>query len=228
MNEVNSQSAYAEFYLLDLDRTLLDTEKAAELLRNAVSWHNAQLAILLGQKIEDYTLLGESFSMRDFILEQVGEAETAKIETKFIELAADQDLLNTGAHELIAYIRSKPGAGVGILTFGSPEGQAMKIAAAGMSDIPFLVTGETFKGEQISSWRDERGIYNLPEELSGASATTIVFVDDKPFSFKGLAGDCRGYWIHSLYDAGKEKIPSYVVPVEKLTDIIQLERARTN
>jgi len=222
MNEVK----VSEFYLLDLDRTLLDTVKATELLRTAVSWYNAGLANQLTQLIEDYTLLGESFSMRDFILEQIGEAKTAEIEAKFIELAADQELLNPGASELIDYIRSKPNTGVGILTFGSPEGQAMKIKAAGLDDMPFLVTGETFKGEQISSWRDEQGIYNLPEEFGGVSATIIVFVDDKPFSFKGLAGDCRGYWIHSLYDAGKEKIPFYVVPVEKLTDIIALEKAR--
>jgi len=221
-----SEVEMKEMYLLDLDRTLLDTDKAAEALRIAVSWHNAALATQLTQRIEDYTLLGESFSMRDFILEQVGEVKTAEIEAKFIELSADQDLLNPGARELIAYIRSKPGAAIGILTFGSTEGQAMKIKAAGIADLPYLVTGETFKGEQISSWRDENGVYNLPEELGGISVATIVFVDDKPFSFKGLAGDCRGYWVHSLYDAGKERIPSYVVPVEKLADIIQLEIAR--
>jgi FMN phosphatase YigB (HAD superfamily) len=212
------------YYILDLDRTLLNTDKAAELMRHAVSWHNSDLAGELAQRIEDYTLLGESFSMRDFIVERIGEDGIVEIEAKYKELSAAADVLNPGAQLLLDYLQDKPHVGVGILTFGSPLGQAMKIHAAGLAMLPFLVTGETFKGEQISSWRREDGLYQLPSELGGGTTNHIVFVDDKPFSFKGLAADCRGYWVKSLYDAGKEKLPSYVLPVESLKDIIVLER----
>lgn len=211
------------FYILDLDRTLLDTERAAKIMRDAASWRNTDLAAELTQKIEDYTLYGESFSMHDFIVERVGEQELALIEQKYRELASGQDLLNTGAKELMAYIETRPNTAFGILTFGSPKGQALKIQVSGLGAIPFMVTQETFKGEQISSWRDESGVYHLPTELGGQMAHTIVFVDDKPFSFKGLAADCRGYWVKSLYDAGMEKLPDYVVPVKNLQAIIALE-----
>ena len=213
------------FYLLDLDRTLLDTEKSANLLRTVVAQHSPALAVELARNVEDYSLLGESFSMRDFIVEKVGEAEATEIERRFIAAASGQDLLNVGARELMAYIRSLSDATFGILTYGLLGGQTMKIRAAGMADVPSLVTSETFKGEQISSWRGEDGVYHLPEELGGGMATTIAFVDDKPFSFKGLTADCRGYWVKSLYDAGKEKLPSYITPVETLLEIIDLEKA---
>jgi len=220
-----NEGSVTTFYLLDLDRTLLDTEKAAELLRTVVARYSPKLAVELARNVEDYSLLGESFSMRDFIVEKVGEAEATEIEARFIAAASDQDLLNIGAHALMAYIRTLPDAAFGILTYGSLGGQTMKIRAAGMADVPSLVTGETFKGEQISSWRGEDGLYHLPEELGGGTAATIAFVDDKPFSFKGLTADCRGYWVKSLYDAGKEKLPSYITPVETLLEIIELEKA---
>ncbi|MBC7459335.1 hypothetical protein H7200_01310 [Candidatus Saccharibacteria bacterium] len=219
MNDSHNQT----YYILDLDRTILNTDKAADLMRNAVSWHNTDLASELAQRIEDYTLLGESFSIRDFIVERIGEDGIAEIETKYNELSAAVDVLNPGAQSLLDYLQTKPDAGVGILTFGSPLGQAMKIHAAGLDVLPFLVTGETFKGQQISSWRRDDGLYQLPPELGGGTTNQIVFVDDKPFSFKGLAADCRGYWVKSLYDAGNEKLPSYVQPVENLKDIIALE-----
>ena len=220
MNDNHNQT----YYILDLDRTLLNTDKAANLMRNAVSWHNTDLAGELVQRIEDYTLLGESFSIRDFIVERIGEDGIVEIETKYKELSATVDVLNPGAQLLLDYLQKKPDIGVGILTFGSTLAQAMKIHAAGLDVLPFLVTRETFKGEQISSWRRDDRLYQLPSELGGGTTNQIVFVDDKPFSFKGLAADCRGYWVKSLYDAGKEKLPSYVQPVESLKDIIAFER----
>ena len=76
MSELNITT----FYVLDLDRTLLDTEKAADVLRVVVAAHNPQLAIELAKNVEDYSLHDKSFSMRDFILGQIGEPETAEIE----------------------------------------------------------------------------------------------------------------------------------------------------
>lgn len=212
------------FYLIDLDRTLLNTDRTVEVMRGVVALHDTELAQSLEQCFEDYTLLGESFSMRDYIVENVGEAEMAKIEVKFKAIAADQDLLNPSALTLLEYLRTKPDAGMGILTYGSPLGQAMKISAAGLGDVPFAVTSETFKGALIASWRQEDDWYHLPEEFGSAVAKTVVLVDDKPFSFKGLPIDCRGYLVKSLYDAGEEKLPFVVTPVPDLTTVIAAEK----
>lgn len=216
------------FYVLDLDRTLYDTIKATELMRGVVALHNTSLAASLEQRFEEYTSQGESFSMRDFIVENVGEEEMQKIELKYHETALQQDLLNPGAKELIAYIRSKESADLGILTYGSPLGQAMKIAAAaGLEDIEYLITPETFKGSLIASWRQDDGLYRMPEELGGVTAASIVFVDDKPFSFKGLPIDCLGYLVKSVYDAGIEKLPAQVHMVETLHEVVAAEKKRS-
>lgn len=221
MNESN----IAIFYVLDLDRTIYNTLKATELLRGVIALHDTQLADALEQRFEEYTSQGESFSMRDFVVESVGEAEMQKIEGKYHELALQQDLLNPGAKELIAYIRGKDDVAMGILTYGSPLGQAMKIAAAvGLENIPYLITSETFKGALIASWRQDDELYHLPEEYGGMTAKHIVFVDDKPFSFKGLPIDCRGYLVKSVYDAGIEKLPSYVQTVDTLMEVLAAEK----
>lgn len=215
------------FYILDLDRTILDTIKSTELMEGVVALHDTDLSTALTQKFEEASSLGESFSMRDFIVEQVGEDEMLKIEEKFITLASERDVLMPGAKELMTYVGALPDAAFGIMTYGSERGQRMKIRAGGLGDIPALVTGETFKGAQIASWRQDDDLYHLPEELGGYVVTSIVLIDDKPFSFKGLPIDCRGYWVKSIYDAGVEKIPSQVQAESDLFAIIAAEKARS-
>lgn len=223
-----SEPDISTFYVLDLDRTIYDTFKATELLRGVIALHDTQLADALEQRFEEYTSQGESFSMRDFVVEKVGEEEMQKIEDKYHQLALQQDLLNPGAKELIAYIRSKDDANLGILTYGSQLGQGMKIAAAvGLENIPYLITSETFKGALIASWRGDDELYHLPEEYGGRTARNVVFVDDKPFSFKGLPIDCRGYLVKSVYDAGIEKLPPYVEIVDTLHQVLTAEKKRS-
>ena len=213
------------FYVLDLDRTLLDTVKAADLFRLVVAEWSVELSRALAQEVEDYSLRGKSFSMRDFIAERVGEEQAVEMEAVFIRSVADQNLLNDGARELMAAITALPDADFGILTYGSPTGQLMKIRAAGLSNIQNLVTREAFKGQQIASWRGDDGLYHIPEALGGARATTVVLIDDKSFSFQGLAPDCRGYWISPLRETGEEHPIVTVVPVRTLFEIIDQELA---
>lgn len=209
------------FYVLDLDRTLFDTPKATELMRGVLALHNTALAAQLEQKFEEYSLSGESFSMRDFIAENVSEDEMNQIEAKYKEVGREWDLLTPGARELLAYLRQTDGVAFGILTYGSVLGQNMKIAAVEeLGDVPFLVTLETYKGSLIASWRENDGLYHVPEELGGVSARNIVFVDDKPFSFKGIPIDCKGYLVKSVFDAGIEKLPHNVQIVDSLHDVL--------
>ena len=216
---------FSTFYVLDLDRTLLDTIKATELMRGVIALHDAELAARLEQRFEDYSASGESFSMRDFIAENVNEDEMIRIEAKYKEVAVDWELLNPGAKELLEYLSDKESAGFGILTYGSELGQKMKIeAVAELGAVPYLVTAETYKGAQIATWRENDGLYHLPEELGGGTAKKIVFVDDKPFSFKGLPIDCRGYLVHSVYDAGIEKLPHVVSQVNSLKEVVLAEK----
>lgn len=214
------------FYILDLDRTMLDTIKTTKCMEGVIALHDRNLSAVFMQKFEDSNLLGESFSIRDFITEQVGELEMQKIAVKFMAMTATQDLLMPGAKELMTYIRSLPSTALGIMTYGSLLGQTMKIEASGLGEIPFLVTPETFKGAVIAGWRQDDNLYHLPEELGGYSVKEVIFVDDKPFSFKGLPIDCRGYLVKSIFDAGIEDIPPYVQVVETLSQVVAAEKQR--
>jgi hypothetical protein len=189
-----------------------------------IALYDAHLSAILKQSFDESSLLGESFAMRDFIVDQVGEDEMKKIEVKLKTITATQDLLMPGAKELISYIQSLPNVAFGIMTYGSPLGQAMKIEVSGLADTPFLITQETFKGVLIASWRQDDELYHLPPEFGGFLAKNIVFVDDKPFSFRGLPIDCRGYLVKSIFDAGIEDIPPYVQVVDKLTEVITAEK----
>lgn len=212
-----------QFYVLDLDRTLFMSEKSLALMQGVIALYDPELGVLLQQQYDAYEAQGESFSVRDFIAERVDAVELQKIEAKYHELAATHDLLYPGAAALIEYIQQK-NAGIGILTYGSQQGQTMKITAdPTLRTIPFLVTSETYKGALIAGWRQDDDLYHLPEELGGGVAKTIIFVDDKPFSFKGLPIDCRGYWVKSIFDAGAEMLPDYVTPVADLSAVLATE-----
>jgi hypothetical protein len=225
---VNDNKNVTTYYILDLDRTLFNTEKSMEVMRGVVAMHDPDLASRLAQQFEEYTQLGESFSVRDFIIENVGEEKMQTIEPEYHEKGLGQDLLNEGARELLSYIRAKNDTQLGILTYGSPLGQAMKInAAAGLEGLPFMVTSETFKGSLIATWRQDDDAYHLPEELGGFVTKDIIFVDDKPFSFKGLPVDIVGYLVDSGYDAGIQNIPTNVTIVDSLNAVIDLEKKRT-
>jgi hypothetical protein len=203
---------------------MLDTPKATEVMEGVIAMHDADLSLALTQKFDESSSLGESFSMRDFIVETVGEAEMEKIETKYLEVIKDRDVLMPGAKELIEHIQAQPNVKFGIMTYGSIPGQMMKIKGAGLGDVPALISMETYKGALIAGWRRDDDLYHLPEELGGFTAETIVFIDDKPFSFKGLPIDCRGYLVKSIFDAGIEKVPSYVTHVTSLKEVIAAEK----
>ena len=221
-----NENNISTYYILDLDRTILDTIKATELMEGVIALHDRDLSALLTQRFEEYSQLGESFSMRDFIVENVGEVEMQKIQVKFEALAATQDLLLPGAKELMRYIASLPDTKFGIMTYGSINGQTMKLQAAGLGDVPTLITLETYKAVLIASWRQDDEKYHLPQELGEFIVKEIVFIDDKPFSFKGLPIDCRGYLVKSVFDAGIEKLPSNVTQVDTLKEILAAEKKR--
>lgn len=222
-----NDNSVATFYVLDLDRTLFDTEKAIAIMEEVVAVHDQVLARALSQRFREYSEQGESFSVREFIVDMTDEANMQVIEARYHEAARAQNLLLSGAKELLSLVRSRPQARFGILTYGSPQGQAMKMrAAAGLEEAPFLVTSGRHKGEQIAQWQQADGTYRLPEELGGVIAREVVFVDDKPFSFTGFPVDGTGYQVRGVKHVNDEPLPSHVTLVANLAEVVSLETAR--
>lgn len=222
-----SANSVSTFYVLDLDRTLFDTEKAIAIMQEVVAAHDPTLAQAIHQRFGEYTARGESFSVRDFIVEQTSEANMQVIEARYHDTAYAQDLLMPGATELFLLVRGRSDARCGIVTYGSPKGQTMKLhAAAGLEGVPFLVTAGRHKGEQIAQWRQANGTYIVPEELGGVIASEVVFVDDKSFSFTGFPADGIGYKLQGMKRANDEPLPAHVTLVADLAEVVNLEVAR--
>ena len=216
----------SKFYIIDLDRTLFDTEKNADFFAQAVRQHSEETADNLLKKVEAFALLGESFGMRQFVVDALGEEKTAEIEKSYLQIASHEDLFNPGAEKFLKVLLSKPGINFGILTYGSTPGQSLKLKAGKLAEVPHIITLEKFKGEYISSWRQPDGTFLLPEAFRTRGDVTerLVLIDDKALSFEFLPKDVQGYWYRpagSLYDGGE--VTENVKAVESFDDIIASE-----
>lgn len=216
----------SKFYIIDLDRTLFDTEKNADFFAQAVRKHSVETAEKLLEKVKKFALMGESFGMRQFVVEALGEEKTAEIEASYLEMTAHEDLFNPGAEKFLKVLLSKPGVNFGILTYGSAPGQLLKLKAGKLAEAPHIVTLEKFKGEYISTWQQPDGTFLLPKEFQtrGEVTENLVLIDDKALSFEFLPESVRGYWYRpskSLYSDGE--VADNVKVVESFEDIIASE-----
>lgn len=216
------------FYLLDLDRTLFDTQGASDILIQLVDELSHELAQHIRSQIDAFNQIGASFAIRDVIVEQVGEVKAKAIEHAFITEGKRRSLLLEGAIELMADVGQPPARQFGIMTYGSVKGQTMKLIAAQLDNVPHSIIQQKRKGEVIATWQRDGG-YQLPPELGGVFASELVFVDDRLFSFEGLPEDVTAYWVTqelALLDAVEHA--TNVHPVQSLTEVLEREHQRRN
>ena len=222
-----NEREFETFYVLDLDRTLFDTAKATRLMQSVLTEHDPQLAALLEQRYQESSRAKESFLVYDFIVDAVGEAGMKKIQAAYAEAAQDESLLLPGVEELLEFISSQRDVGVGVLTYGSREGQEMKLrSVVELGELPYSVTPEPHKGRQIAAWRSEAGMYHIPDELGKGATRSIVLVDDKPVSFVGVPDDVVGYLVPSIFKAEESEIPAHVKTVANLYEVVAHELSR--
>lgn len=222
-----------EFFVLDLDRCLLDTDKVQALLEYVLRRDLGIESTEMNDARKAHEASGGSFDTAGYVMTlldkqgQDGPSVWHTVEQRFIDEALQQDLLQPFAHQFIYELRlhKKP---YGVVTFGGAAWQSAKIAAAGLVDIPHLITHELEKGRLLSSWRRDDGVFLLPSAVAGSLiyAKHIVFVDDKPVSFVGLPPDVTGIWAiaprvswpSSAYDT----LPQNVTPVQGMQGAIEL------
>ena len=224
--EKNKVLHFHTFYLIDLDRTLFDTVSAAQAWMNLVEKEDADIARYIHSQVDEALRTMTSFSIRNTIVERGGEALAQKVDRAFIEYGAIHNLRLEGADALIEFATRNDQSSAGILTFGSPDGQLLKVKVAGLDHIPALVTDQQHKGELIRSWQKD-GSYHLPAEYGSVTADNIVFVDDRVFSFEGLPEDVVGYWLtHDFSVLDEVGFPENVTPVGHLQAVIEAEQER--
>ncbi len=212
------------YYLLDLDRCLLNTEALHmvfdEIVRS-MSIFDVNDIINAKKIVEERS--GGSFDTAEYIqteLQRLGrEDRWQDIEANFLVASKNYNYLLPGAAELLSTLDSLQYP-YGIITFGGQVWQAVKIKAAELDAIPHLITSEKQKGYQVAEWVQAG---QVPTVLGGTPFDEIVMVDDKVASFTGFPRQAaRGYQVRTGKDlqVHPDTLPANVSSVESLYDVI--------
>lgn len=183
------------FHILDLDRTLLDTSKLVHHLKEIIAHHDVQLSKDIGTELTSYAQQQKSFFIFEFIAKRVGYDNLNKYINELNYNVPANGLLLPGASERIAFAKSQPGWSMGILTYGSPHDQNIKLKLAGLQMERHFVTDEPRKGSLLASWKLPNGKYKLPVEFGGHTVDILTLDDDKLMAFTNLPEDVFGQWV---------------------------------
>lgn len=217
------------FYILDFDRTLADSDKLLEVFI-AVANQYTDISYEQIKKIDaDIKAKGDSFDtakyVRDRLMNTDSLAQWHQLEKQFIHESRSLNMMLPGAIELLKFF-DKRGEQYGILTYGNPLWQHLKLSACGFNHIRRIVTTNKRKGALISSWQQSDGTFALPSEYGNWFAERIVLVDDKAVSFEEFPGKpSSGYQVldyASALPAQLGKVPGNVRHVTTLQEIVKL------
>lgn len=220
--ERHSVKTVDAFCVLDLDRTLLDTEKAFNVFVDAVH----EVGFIDGYEVHDAVLeSGGSFDVLAYVRKELSdrldptgsgseriESIVADIKAEYIKRAKEENLLLPGALELLTELDGND-MPYGILTFGGDEWQGWKLEAARLDTVPTIVTRRKDKAAMMrDSWRRKiLGGFQLPEEFMSDGyriiAKKLLFLDDKLESLDGAPDDVLA--IHVIDDSKEVKRADY-------------------
>ena len=190
----------SEFYIVDFDRTLVDTDKLTEVFIEVAEQYGAISREQIEKADADVKRQGDSFDtagyVRDYLADNDRSEDWDKLEKQYIHESRSLNYLLPGAAELLEWLASR-GKHYGILTYGNPLWQHIKLAASGFNHVRHIVMEQKEKGRLVSSWhRAADDTFRLPHELGGGSADRIIMIDDKAVSFAEFPSTPSvGYWV---------------------------------
>jgi phosphoserine phosphatase len=213
-----------EFFIIDFDRTLADSDKLLEAFIEVTTEYIAIPREQIEAANRDVRQRGDSFDTAGYVRDHLNEMDRGEewdtLEKEFIHRlrARLPELLLAGASELLEWLRAR-GSSYGILTYGNPLWQHMKLSATGFNHEQRIVMEHKHKGRLISSWQQSDGSFVLPQEFGGGVADAIVMLDDKAVSFEDFpAVPSRGYWICD---------PTHELPSQRGTVPANVQRCNT-
>ncbi len=225
-----------DYVLLDLDRTLLNTEAAMADYVALIRQHDANLSNRLYWAWRQAEDSNESFDARRFLIEEVvmervPQSTVDQFDKLFsIPDQVDYSYLNDGAGELLQALDERQ-VPHGVLTYGSVEWQTLKLQASGLDALPHIVTQQRAKGRVLTSWMQPSGEIKLPKKLTdrykalgGGTLSSVVLVDDKLEALVGLPDGVTGYWYTDKVATKSARITTVVGDVELgiVTDLRQI------
>jgi FMN phosphatase YigB (HAD superfamily) len=228
MSTQNTQlSATSPFYIVDFDRTLADSDKLLDVFITVAN----QFLEIPQEQVEaadrDIKAKGDSFDTASYVRDKLSEkgelVRWGELEKQFIHESRALNMLLPGASELLTQLSARQ-LRYGILTYGNPLWQHLKLTAAGFNHVHRIVTVNKHKGKLISSWQQDDGIFKLPHEFGGGSANNVVLIDDKAVSFNSFP-DSPSKGIHvvdyeRILPSQEGSVPSNVTHVSSLREAL--------
>lgn len=187
------------FFIVDFDRTTADSDKLLEVFLSVVD----QYLDLPREQIEaadaDVKARGDSFDTASYVRNYLADHDEVgkwdQLTKQFIHESRSLNMLMPGASELLQYLDQNK-IKYGILTYGNPLWQHLKLSAAGFNHVRRIVMTTKEKGRLIAGWQQPDGSFILPHELGGGTVGSVVMIDDKAVSFEGFPGQpSEGFWV---------------------------------
>lgn len=199
MTELTSKDSV--FYILDFDRTLADSDKLLEVFIEVAEEHSAISREQIEKADRDVKLRGDSFDTASYVRDHLVIADDGQSDEwdrmlkQFIHECRSLNMLLPGASDLLERLATR-GDRYGILTYGNPLWQGIKLTAAGFNHVDHIVTDRKEKSLFIKKWQQADGSFTIPHEFGGGTAASVVMIDDKAVSFDGFPGvPSKGYWV---------------------------------
>lgn len=220
-------STVATYYILDFDRCLGDVEALNTLWAQTLEACGVMTAEAFYRLRAAVEASGGSFDSVEYLLD-TGRLDVAgyeQVAAKYLAAADASALRMSGATELLALLDTR-GDMYGIVTYGGARWQSLKLRAAGVDTIPHLITPVKRKGRLFDAWWQQDGSFQLPAELGGAVASSLVLIDDKAISFEGFPPlPSKGYYVCDLaaaLPAQKGSVPDNVTQVPSIEALLPL------
>jgi hypothetical protein len=195
-------SQNSPYFLIDLDRCLVDTDRLHALLENIVARETPVTAQQLEQAHIDAGQSGGSFDTAGFVRAKLRQLDCLgdwdHVADIFVRTAQSMDMSEPGARELLGALDDAH-LSYGILTYGGEMWQLLKLKASRFDHIPYLITDIKEKGGLIASWKQPGGSFLLPGALASDGQASVVpsfvLLDDKASNFTGMPDGVKGMHI---------------------------------
>lgn len=190
MNAINNTAhEQSTFYIVDFDRTLADSEKLFDIFLAVAGQYIAIPEEKITAAHEQMMRKGDSFDTAGYVRDALNEQGLSdtwdKLEKQFIHESRSLNMLLPGANALLEVLNRRH-LRHGILTYGNPLWQHLKLTASGFNHVHRIVTVNKEKGKFVASWQQTDGTFKLPQEFGGGLVDRIVMFDDKAVSFDGF------------------------------------------
>lgn len=222
--------------VLDFDRMLSDPNAVVEELKPICLWAGVDPIAMTDAQAETEAS-GGSFDIMGYLEEQSDPETVSYIQQTFVSTQPGERILYSHTLPILELLEEAEIPTM-IATYGSNGSQNMKIVGSALGYLPRLVSQIKHKGEMISTWRQENGLYLPPSGVFRAcvEARNVHLLDDKAHSFKGLPSadeNAYGHWYQQLgipiLRSQMGELPRNVEimtdPVQTVKNIIVLDQA---